>query len=183
MEREDGEQSSGGGTLTVVRLETHLEHSLCLYPELIDDELWGIREGMECLGPNYPTLRRQDRMPNHRVADMVFVEQIRVTVVEIKKGPLNVRNETQAAEDVVEQAVDYLRQCRIKYPGKSEYRAFIVGNAIPDREGLFRKISECHEAITPLVFGIDIPTAIKFCRCGRALGYFATYCHCGAKYS
>ncbi|MDQ7784146.1 MAG: hypothetical protein RDU20_14775 [Desulfomonilaceae bacterium] len=169
--------------MRVVRLEKHLEHSLCLYPELIDDDLWGIRQGMECLGPNYPTLRRQDRMPNRRLADMVFVEHTRVTVVEIKKGPLNVRHETQAGEDVVEQSVDYLRQCRRKYPGKSEYRAFIVGTAIPDRHGLFRKISRYKEMITPLILGIDIPMTIKFCRCGRALGYRAMYCRCGARCS
>lgn len=167
--------------MTVVRLEKHLEHSLCLYPELIDDELWGIREGMEVLGPDHPTLRRQDRMPNGRLADMVFVERVRVTVVEIKKGALNVRDGPESPEDVVDQAVDYLRQCRLKYPGKSQYRGFIVGTAISDRPRLLRKISEYQEAIVPLVFRIDIPDAIKFCRCGRALDYRATFCRCGAR--
>ena len=167
--------------MRIVRLEKHLEHSLCLYPELIDDQLRGIRQGMEFLGPNYPTLRRQDRMPNGRLADLVFVERARVTVVEIKKGNLHVTNATQSREDVVDQAVDYLRQCRLKYPGKSEYRGFIVGTAVSDRDSLLRKVSKYQEAITPLVFGIDIPAAIKFCRCGRALDYQATYCCCGAR--
>lgn len=165
-----------------VTLERDLEHSLCLYPELVDDGLWGIRQGMEVLGPEYPTLRRQDRMPNGRVADMVFVEKTRVTVVEIKKIALSVLDEGDHGEDVVDQVSNYLQQCRIKYPGRISYRGILIGTAIRAPDKLFRKISTCLDEIQPLVFGMNIPAVIKFCRCGRALDYYAPLCHCGARF-
>jgi hypothetical protein len=165
-----------------VRLEKHLEHSLCRYPELIDDNLWGIKQGAGVIGPDWPTLNRQDKMPNARIADMVFVEKARVTVVEIKKYSLVVRDETGQQEDVVDQLVDYLQQCRIKYPGRAQYRGIVVGSRVPDQEKLARRIDATGETITALVFGRDIPAVIKFCVCGRAVDYFATRCRCGARH-
>lgn len=165
-----------------VRLEKHLEHSLCQYPELIDDSLWGIRQGMGVLGPDYPMLKRGDCMPNGRIADMVFVEQSRITVIEIKKDPLRVTADGASREDVVDQIADYLSQCRLKCPNRAEYRGFIVGTGILRPDRLVSKISALKEDITPLVFGRDIPTVIKFCACGRALDYFATLCRCGLKH-
>jgi len=166
--------------LITVSLEKHLEHSLCLYPELIDDGLWGIRQGMEVLGPNYPTLKRQDRMPNGRVADMVFVETAYVTVVEIKKDTLKVQEYSGSGEDDLDQIAGYIQQCRVKYPNRKQYRGIIIGTGISDSKKLFGKVSVLREDITPLVFGRDIPSVIKFCRCGRAMSYSATFCRCGA---
>jgi hypothetical protein len=165
--------------LITVRLEKHLEHSLCLYPELIDDSLWGIRQGMEVLGSDYSTLKRQDHMPNGTIADIVFVQSACVTVVEIKKSTLNIRNETDTREDVIDQIAGYLRQCRVKYPNKAQYRGIIIGTSIPDAVRLLDKVSTLNEDIRALVFGRDIPSIIKFCECGRAMDYNASRCYCG----
>lgn len=167
--------------MITVRLEKHLEHSLCLYPELIDDGLWGIRQGMEVLGANYPTLKRQDRMPNGRVADMVFVEASRITVVEIKKDTLKVRDDIDTGEDVVDQIAGYIQQCRVKYPNRRQYRGIIIGTGISDPNRLLTKVSAIRENIRPMVFGRDIPSVIKFCRCGRGLDYDAMSCRCGVE--
>jgi hypothetical protein len=167
-----------------VILEKHLEESLCAYPELIEDSLFGIRQGMDVLGPNYANLRRQDLMPNGRIADMVFVEESRITVAEIKKGPLKTREHSGIEEDVVDQICDYLNQSRIKYPGRGQYKGFIIGTGIADRFKLRQKIDCSGETIIPLIFGMDIPSTIKICpRCNRAVGYFTEICVCGTKLS
>ena len=80
--------------------------------------LFGIRQGMDVLGSEFPILKRQDLMPNGRIADMVFVEQSRITVVEIRRGWLKIQEDSETAEDVVGQICEYLKQCRIKYPGR-----------------------------------------------------------------
>lgn len=180
MEGENNKQSPGRNSVKTVRLEKDLEHSLCLYPELIDDGLWGVRQGMEVLGPNYATLKRQDRMPNGKIADLVFVRVSSVLVVEIKKNSLKVRA-TEESGDVVDQIVGYIQQCRIKYPNLKRYRGIIIGTGIADSEKLMRKIVASKEDITPLIFGKHIPSVIKFCGCGRALGYNADFCRCGAR--
>lgn len=163
-----------------VRLEKHLEHSLCMYPELIDDSLWGIRQAMEFLGPGYPTLKRQDHMPNGTVADMVFVESSCITVVEIKNAALRVRVKSDSKKDVVDQIVGYIKQCRLKYPNRLRYRGIIIGPRILESRKLFNKVAGQSESLNVLVFGKDIPSVIKFCRCGRALSYYAVSCRCGA---
>ncbi|MFC1834936.1 hypothetical protein ACFL2Q_09400 [Thermodesulfobacteriota bacterium] len=166
--------------MSTVRLERHLETSLCQYPELIDDSLWGICEGMEVVNPDGPFLKRQDSMPNGRFADMVFVEETRVTVVELKKVPLSA-NTGAGDEDVVDQVCDYLDQCKEKYPGRSEYRGYIVGTGIRDRTCLMEKISTARDPIRPLVFGQDIPRVISMCRCcGRGVKCSSSTCLCGA---
>jgi len=165
-----------------VSLERHLENSLCLYPELIDDRLWGIRQGMEVLGQDFPTLKRQDRMPNGRIADMVFVEPHRVTVVEIKRDALSTKGDGESGEDVLDQVTDYLKQCKIKYPNRSEYVGIVVGTAIAEPDKFLHKLSCCADEIRPLIFGRDIPASIKFCDCGRALDYYASSCRCGARF-
>jgi hypothetical protein len=167
--------------MKTVRLKKHLEHSLCLYPELIDDGLWGIRQGMEVLGAEYPTLKRQDRMPNGTVADMVFVQSKCVWVVEIKRGMLRVKAEKEVGEDVIDQVAGYLRQCRLKYPNRDQYRGIVIGTGIADRHKFSGKLTALKEDIKPLVFGTDIPSVIKFCRCGRALDYNAVRCSCGTR--
>jgi hypothetical protein len=167
-----------------VILEKHLEESLCAYPELIEDRLLGIRQGMDSLGSNYPTLRRQDLMPNGRMADMVFVEKSRITVAEIKKGPIRVLEFTQNGEDVVDQICDYLKQSRVKYPGRGQYKGFIIGTSVADRIKLRQKIDLSGETIILLIFGMDIPSTIKICpRCNRAVNYFSEICVCGIKLS
>jgi hypothetical protein len=162
--------------------EKYLEQSLCAYPELIEDRLFGIRQGMEILGPSFPTLRRQDLMPNGRKADMVFVEQSRIIVVEIKKGCLTTRDHSETEEDVVDQICDYLTQSRIKYPGRGEYKGFVIGTGIADKSKLREKIDSSGETIIPLIFGMDIPSTIKICpSCNRALDYFHEICACGIR--
>ena len=66
MERKDGQQSPRRAMKRTGLLERQLEKSLCDYPELIDDSLFGIKPGMEVLGNDYPTLRQQDSLPNGR---------------------------------------------------------------------------------------------------------------------
>ena len=134
---------------------------------------------MEVLGANYPTLKRQDRMPNGRVADMVFVEASRITVVEIKKDTLKVRDDIDTGEDVVDQIEGYIQQCRAKYPNRRQYRGIIIGTGIRSPNRLFQGISR--QNIRPMVFGRDIPSVIKFCRCGRGLDYDAMSCRCGVE--
>ncbi len=164
-----------------VYLEDRIEHSLWLYPELIDDSLFGIRPGMAVLGERYPTVYRQDVMPGGRRADLVFVEPHRVTVAELKKDSLHVSGDPNT-EDVVDQVVDYLHQCLKKYPDRSEYRGFVIGTGIRDRDRLERKIQEAPFPVTPLIFGRDIPSAIRFCtHCRRAVAYDSRLCPCGAK--
>jgi hypothetical protein len=163
-----------------ISLEICLERSLCDHPELIDDSLRGIRPGLEVLGESYSTLKRQDHMPNGRIADIVFVEKHRITVVELKNADLTV-SDNPKKEDVVDQILDYLGQCRIKYPDRNEYRGFIVGTGIPDRAKLTAKLMSADDDIAPLVFGLDIPTVIKTCdACGRAIGYSKSVCVCRA---
>ncbi len=162
--------------------EKHLEQSLCAYPELIEDRLFGIRQGMDVLGSGFPNLKRQDLMPNGRIADMVFVEQSRITVVEIKKGSLKIREHSEIGEDVIDQICDYLNQCRIKYPGRVEYKGFIIGTGVDDKSKLEQKVDTSGETITPLIFGMDIPSTIKICpHCNRAVDYFSEICACGIK--
>jgi hypothetical protein len=165
---------------TIIR-EADLETSLCQYPELIDDSLFGIREGMGFLGK--PFLARQDKLPNGGKADMVFVEPARITVIEVKKVPLRIRGSSAKRRDVVEQIADYLKKCRSKYPGRSEYRGFIIGSRIQDKEKLLSKIFLLQDVVKPLVFRRDIPGEIKLCNCKRALDYWATICRCGARFS
>ena len=38
------------------------------------------------------------------------------------------------------QIIGYLKQCRLKYPGKEQYRGIVVGTAIPDKDKLARKV-------------------------------------------
>ncbi len=159
-------------------LERHLEESLCDYPELIDDSLFGIKPGMEVLGSDYPTLKQQDSLPNGRKADIVFVEKLRVTVVEVKRGPLKIQAQ-RPEEDVVDQIADYLRQCRLKYPDRDEYRGFIIGTRIPDRNQLDKKLSLIPEKIVVLIFGSDIPKCVRICtRCYRAVPHHSAVCVC-----
>jgi len=122
----------------VAILERQIEESLCDYPELIDDSLFGIKPGMEVLGNDYPTLRQQDSLPNGRKADIVFVEKLRVTVVEVKRGLLKVQTRPPIAVrgrrfegDVVDQITDYLCQCRLKYPDRKEYADSLSGPVLP----------------------------------------------------
>lgn len=163
-----------------IDLERHLEESLCQYPELIDDSLKGIRQGMaEALGSHVSSLKRQDCMPNGRLADMVFVEPVRVTVIEIKRGRLSVSDQ-EGEEDVVDQIVNYLDQCRVKYPDRTEYRGFIVGTGIVNHSALITKLSSAPFEIIPLVFGRDIPSVVTICsQCGRATKYGSARCRCG----
>jgi len=162
-----------------IRLERDLEKSLCDYPELIDDSLWHIRQGLEVLDPEGPFLKRQDVLPNGRIADLVFVEHARITVVELKKGLLAV-SVANGQEDVVDQISNYLAQCRIKYPGREEYRGFIIGSGVSDRKIMETKISSQRDVIRVLVFGKDIPSTISICHhCGRAVRYGESYCACG----
>lgn len=161
-------------------VEIILQNLLCRHPELIDDSLYGISEGM-CL-PDYPTLKREDLMPNGRRADMVFVEKSRITVVELKKVDLKVLQSSQPGEDVLDQILDYLRGVREKYPGRVHYRGFVVGTRISNRASLAEKIAQSGEQIVPLVFGRDIPADIRICsRCSRALPYDALNCPCGVR--
>lgn len=165
-----------------ISLEICLETSLCDHPELIDDSLGGIRPGLEVLGDGYSTLKRQDHMPNGRIADIVFVEKHRITVVELKRADLTVSNNPKK-EDVVDQILNYLGQCRIKYPDRDEYRGFIVGTGIPNRAKLTAKLMSADDFIAPLVFGVDIPSVIKTCdACGRAVGYSTSVCKCHARF-
>ncbi len=163
---------------SIVRLERQLEQSLCDHPELIDDSLFGIKPGMEALGGDYPTVRKQDSLPNGRKADIVFIEKKRVTVIEVKRGVLRVQDRS-LEEDVVDQITDYLRQCRLKYPNRQEYRGFIVGTGIADRSEMNRKLSSAPERIVALIFGFDIPQCIRICtRCFRAVAWTRNSCIC-----
>lgn len=165
-------------------LEKDIEYSLCQYPELIDDALFGIREGTEVLGSQVPVLKRQDTMPDGTRADLVFVEPTRVTVVEIKKGFLTVDENASAPMDVVEQISGYLTQCRIKYPDREGYQGYLVGTGTNDAEKLARRIAMSGEVIVPLIFGRDIPDTVKFCSsCYRAVDYWKTTCPCGQRFS
>jgi len=167
--------------MTRIFLEWGLQDSLCKYPELIDDSLRGISEGMECLS-DHPTLKREDLMPNGRRADMVFVEKSRVTVVELKKVELKVLQSSQPGEDVLDQILDYLQGVRKKYPGRDHYRGFIVGTRISDPASLNEKIAQSGEHVVPLIFGRDIPADIRICdRCNRARPYDALNCPCGVR--
>jgi len=166
-----------------IGLERDLEESLCDYPELIDDTLFGIRQGMEALGDDFPTLKRQDPMPNGRRADLVFVEHSRVTVIEIKKGRIAVGIDGESEWDAIDQISDYLRQSRLKYPSRREYRGFIVGTEIVDRGKVEAKIRTSGEVIIPLVLGRDIPSTVKICSsCNRAVGFFDPSCLCGERF-
>jgi hypothetical protein len=159
-------------------LEKSLRKALCQYPELIEDSLFGIRPGMSILGPNWRSLEEHDELPNGRQADIVFVEPERITVVETKKGALTVSNDPKK-EDVIDQIIDYIGQCRIKYPGRTEYRGFIVGTRFADKEKLENKLSSVPENVTPLIFGRDIPSAIRICdQCYRAQPYDSPTCAC-----
>jgi hypothetical protein len=161
-----------------VILEKSLRQALCRYPELIEDSLFGIRPGMGVLGGDWPSLEEHDELPNGRQADIVLVQPARITVVETKKGTLTV-SQDPAKEDVIDQIVDYIGQCKIKYPGKMEYRGFIVGTRIANKEQLQAKLSIVRENVMPLIFGRDIPSAIRICdRCHRAIPYEARGCIC-----
>jgi hypothetical protein len=178
MERKDGQQSPGREIEPVVLLERHLERSLCDYPELIDDSLFGIKPGMAALGSDYPTLKKQDSLPNGRKADIVFVEKLRITVVEVKRGILRVQAHSPE-EDVVDQITDYLRQCRLKYPNREEYRGFIIGTGIADRNELARKLASVPDKIVALIYGSDIPKCVRICtRCYRAVPFQRDCCVC-----
>lgn len=160
-------------------MERQLVRSLCNYPELIDDSLFGIRPGRECLGDQFATVRNEDLMPNGRKADIVFVEPQRITVVEVKRDALYV-SQSPRHEDPVDQIVDYLEQCESKYPGRAEYRGFIVGRLIPARKALDTKLAFAPYRITPLLFGVHIPAAIRICpACKRAVRYESSLCVCG----
>lgn len=177
MEGKNEGQSSGRRTLKLIKLERDLEESLCKYPELIAPDLAGIRQGMHFVNPDGPYLRRQDKLPNGRLADMVFVETARVTVVELKKVPLKVSVDN--TEDSVDQILDYMNQCREKYPNRLEYRGFIVGPYAPDEEALNSKIICAGQNISFLIFGRHIPSSIIICeRCGLARGFNSSKCAC-----
>ena len=163
-----------------VILARYLRTALIRYPELIDDSLLGIRPGGELLGDDHPALKEHDVLPNGRQADIVFVEEERITVVETKQDSLYVSLE-EAKEDDVELIVDYLGQVRIKYPNRALYRGFLVGTGILDREKMEKKLSLFGEDVKPLVFGKHIPATIKFCRpCRRAVDYCRPMCVCGS---
>jgi hypothetical protein len=134
---------------------------------------------MRVLGPDVPELARQDRMPNGRRADMVFVEASRITVVEIKKGAVSAGGNPRR-EDVIDQITAYIKQCRVKYPGRTQYRGFVVGTSVEDESKVRAKIAASREEIAALMFGRDIPRYVKFCpRCTRAVDYDRAACVCG----
>lgn len=163
--------------------ERDYQDFLCLYPELIDDDFFGIREGMEAVyGASGPFLKRELFLPSRRRADMTIVEPERVTVVELKKIALKVTDAAHG-EDVVEQVVAYLKECRSVYPGRAVYRGFVIGMRVQDREELAEKIRLVDEDVTALVLGLDIPLrgSIRFCvRCNRAVSHYRDECPCGA---
>ena len=120
-------------------------------------------------------------MPNGRAADIVFVEKERITVVEVKKTSLSVSMNPKR-EDAVDQIIDYLAQCVVKYPGRLDYRGFIVGTRIADKFELTAKLSTAPFTIIALVFGIDIPSSVKMCSlCRRAVSYETSLCRCGVR--
>ena len=99
-------------------------------------------------------------------------------MVEVKRGLLRVRTQ-RSEEDVVDQITDYISQCRLKYPGRDEYRGFIIGTGIANPVHLDKKLSGLPEKIAVSVFGSDIPQYIRVCACCcRAIPHHRANCVC-----